>query len=1042
MRVLAVVLALAAAGQPFAAAERVTVEQLERILAKSQDRPDAEVSKQIMSLDLSERLSSARLTQLKADLPGEKSRQALAVLADYSAFLEPPATEIPATATPSPAAQRRMMALTVAYLGKSLPLLPNLFATRDTMRYENKPSLSSGAAQPDNALRPVGRSAVTVFYRDSREYTDAGPRIDSKPRPPDKGLTSWGEFGSIQGTVLIDAARSNLGWSHWELGAGGPQAVFRYTVPREKSHYDVRFCCIVQSYGLETSVVSERAGYHGEITIDPANGAILRLTVEADVEGAGPISRASMAVEYSAVEIGARAYICPVHSIALATAPDLKALKSETQKQGAGNGLPAIEKTNASLPPIKKASVTIPTDGPRQTLLNDVTFRQYHLFRAEARVVPEKEKEEAERASAAPVAPAAVAGGVASGEAAQPSAETAAPVETAVAAAPPEATPAPAADVPEPVIPEISVAGATGLPKEPPARPATKENGFTLRITTRLVDVGVVALDKKGRPIPNLKPEDFEIYDNGVKQDVRSFGQAGFGQGNEPAPQAQTAPAEATFSNHKLNLAKPDSEENTIVLLMDGSNLAFTDLANAREQAVRFIKALPGSERVALYALKKYGFQVLEESSTDHDATAARLAKWMPSAQDLSEAGFNEARNRQQIETVHSPEDLLNVNGNFSLDPAAQSESLDPKLRPLGSDPPRSALDLLVEVARHLAPVSGHKSLVWVTSDNALADWNQAGVSIEKTSKNIEPAALRVQEAMNNAHVSVYPLDASHLEANVITADVGRRNVELTPTFQAPPGVEAAREGPEMDAGPDINIFGQGRDMRPGRLTAQMQQDMHPIQGVFREIAAATGGQTLRRSNNIVGQLNGVVADGRATYLLGFSPSEQADGKYHLLTVKLVNRKDAALRYRTGFQYDQEPAAMKDRFLKTVWQPMDVSDVALSATPERADSTMLELNIAAADLGVAQEGDLWTDKLDVFLVQRDDAGLHALITGQTMSLRLKSETYQKMLREGIPFEQVVEKKQGTGSVRIVVVDENSGRIGSLTLPAAVVGAKR
>ena len=47
---------------------------------------------------------------------------------------------------------------------------------------------------------------------------------------------------------------------------------------------------------------------------------------------------------------------------------------------------------------------------------------------------------------------------------------------------------------------------------------------------------------------------------------------------------------------------------------------------------------------------------------------------------------------------------------------------------------------------------------------------------------------------MNNAHVSVYPLDASRLEANVINADIGNRNVELTPTFQKPAGLEAQRQ--------------------------------------------------------------------------------------------------------------------------------------------------------------------------------------------------------------------------------------------------------
>ncbi len=74
------------------------------------------------------------------------------------------------------------------------------------------------------------------------------------------------------------------------------------------------------------------------------------------------------------------------------------------------------------------------------------------------------------------------------------------------------------------------------------------------------------------------------------------------------------------------------------ILLVDGSNLDFNDLVDARQQMVRFLRALPASERVALYTMKYHGYQVLQEASTDHDAIAARLAKWMPTAQDLANA--------------------------------------------------------------------------------------------------------------------------------------------------------------------------------------------------------------------------------------------------------------------------------------------------------------------------------------------------------------------------------------------------------------------
>ena len=177
------------------------------------------------------------------------------------------------------------------------------------------------------------------------------------------------------------------------------------------------------------------------------------------------------------------------------------------------------------------------------------------------------------------------------------------------------------------------------------------------RINARLVDVNVVALDKKGRPMSDLKPEDFEIYDDGVKQNVHSFGRA---SSASVAAEPEAAPAATanpdTFSNHALKNAKPaNAEGNTIVLLVDGSNLALADFAVVRQQVREFLNKLPTKERVALYAMRYHSYEVLEEATTDHERIAARLKKWMPTAQDMNNARDEEERHRQQIDTVTAP---------------------------------------------------------------------------------------------------------------------------------------------------------------------------------------------------------------------------------------------------------------------------------------------------------------------------------------------------------------------------------------------------
>jgi hypothetical protein len=256
-RAILILIVAAIASQAFAA-KQVTVEQLEQMLTASLAKPDAELAQQLSYLELSERLSSARLTQLRDGLPGEKSRQALTALADYSSFLQPPPTKIPGTPVPDMAEQRRIMGLVVAYIGKTIPQLPNFIATRRTIRFEDTPllqRLGSRGFTPYEPLHYLDLTTATVFYRDGREVLENSGAKGQKPRTMTEGLNTWGVFAPILATVLVDAAQSKLAWGHWEQGPNGLQSVFTYNVPKEKSHYEVNYCCIAEEAAIANANV-------------------------------------------------------------------------------------------------------------------------------------------------------------------------------------------------------------------------------------------------------------------------------------------------------------------------------------------------------------------------------------------------------------------------------------------------------------------------------------------------------------------------------------------------------------------------------------------------------------------------------------------------------------------------------------------------------------------------------------------------------------------------------------------------------------------
>ncbi|HWE84698.1 MAG TPA: VWA domain-containing protein [Terracidiphilus sp.] len=1011
--------------------ETVTAAQLENKVSRLKTESDLECAHRISRLRLSERLSDPRGAALEVSVSGDRCRQALLALADESQFQAPPASEIPPQPAPDLATQRAIIGRVVEYVSKTIPRLPDFLATRQTMRFEDMPQRKADYANQYEPLHPVGSATEQVSYADGREVAGSGTKPGNQAES-ERGLSTWGEFGPILSTVLLDAARNKLGWLRWEGSDSGPLAVFGYSVPRENSHYEVDYCC-VQDSESRPRVFHELEGYQGEISADPATGAILRLTLRAQIKSGEPVSRADLLVEYAPVDIGGKSYTCPLRSIAVSRAQSLSQEKVEAIQAGPhGAG-------GAALVPVLTGSAG---DGTEQTLLNESTFAQYHVFRAESRILTAAE-------SPLPL-PGASPAQVAGPEAAQPTeADVPAgpvagrePAARAPAAMSSEIalSPAPLSASELSLAPEMTETAAPSLSNLPNIRQASSvQTGFTLRAIARLVDVAVVAFDRKGRLVTDLNPTDLEIYDNGARQQIKFFSQAELGAvqaaptslANETAQGQAPASAPLTASNRGTPASTPaDNSGNTAILLIDAGNLAFSDLSYARGEMLRFLKAVPADEQVGLYVFGGHGFKVLQEPTTDHAKLAATLSAWVPSAQDLLRAQEEEFRNRQQMEYVLHATDLLLVNGNTPTGYQDSVFPVDPQLRSEGSRPVADALFLLLGVARHLAVLPGHKSLIWVSSDNLLADFSEKAPHGERGDKYTDALAMNAREALNEAHISIYPLDASQLEAGGVSAGLANANVRVSPT-------DSSLEAILLPKGQRQEVIDaeakSRRDINPGRVTATLQQDTHPIQETFVQLAQATGGRTLRRAGDIAAELNSIVADGRAGYLLSFTPDTPADGKYHVLTVK-TTRPGVTLRHRNGYLYSEEPATMKDRFHEAVWQPRDENEIGLKAvTVKKASGAALRLNIACTDLQPVQENGRWTDKVDIFMVTRDDSDLNAVVMGRRLGLALLPATYQRYMKDGLTLEESLPNIPTGALLRLVVIDENSGRLGSITV---------
>lgn len=334
----------------------VNVEQLDEALRESHGRSDRAIASQLSRLVLTQRFSLRRLHQWQPRLPGKRSRQALEVLSDASTFLKLPRTDELALPPPSICDQDKIFSHVIISVAKNLKLLPDFIATRTADQFEATDPYMRKAGE-----RPVWQHLSTrkAMVRYESRRGDSSPANQSGPHPSyTQGIRVHGIFGPTLVTAVRDAAHGKVVWSHWEQGESGPVAVFHYSVDEKHSHYSVGFWALKGTPAGPTAGRQQTA-YHGEIATDPSSGNVIRLTLEADIDPSLPVSRSDIAVDYSPVSIGGRAYMCPVHSVAIGSS-----WRIVTDRNGNITGY-----------------------GDSFTSLSQETFANYHIFRSDSRIL-------------------------------------------------------------------------------------------------------------------------------------------------------------------------------------------------------------------------------------------------------------------------------------------------------------------------------------------------------------------------------------------------------------------------------------------------------------------------------------------------------------------------------------------------------------------------------------------------------------------------------------------------------------------------------
>ncbi len=309
----------------------------------------------------------------RAELMGlvrdEREREALKAVADVAEFLAPAPSDALPDPFPGLESEMEILKRTYDYVANSIPKLPDFFAARTIVSYQEpqvRDEDSCKMPSTEEPLRVAFTARGTVLYRNGAEVVDAEKTNRKRLlKGSEHALDTQGTFGPVLAYVLAAAAqgKSTVRWSRWERSDKGNLAVFRFLVPSTTPMFEITYCCLPEGDG--TQLYRNMTGRHGEFAVDPTSGAVMRLVIEADLDEdrapRAPLIRSALMVEYGPVEIGGKPFICPVRSVSLSRGRTLRELH--------------------------EWGMNFIVYAPFETLVNDFSFNDFHKFGSESRML-------------------------------------------------------------------------------------------------------------------------------------------------------------------------------------------------------------------------------------------------------------------------------------------------------------------------------------------------------------------------------------------------------------------------------------------------------------------------------------------------------------------------------------------------------------------------------------------------------------------------------------------------------------------------------
>jgi VWFA-related protein len=536
-----------------------------------------------------------------------------------------------------------------------------------------------------------------------------------------------------------------------------------------------------------------------------------------------------------------------------------------------------------------------------------------------------------------------------------------------------------------------------------------------IRITTQLVQTDVVVTDKNDKVIKDLKLEDFELYDNGKKQDLKFLEFVGVeGVDNERRSEG-ARPSTSTYVEPVGNTGVSAKDLKRIVaFVVDDLTMEIPDLPPVRKMMLDFVNnKMRDGDLVAIVRVVG-GKGLLQQFTSDRQLLRRAIASIRPVVHPYgdSQTPDDPKMNPRALQAQGVNPEAAAPSGDSPLSPTDTPEIFSPNDDTIRYFRGLSALTTANYVMQSLKDLPGRKNLVLITAGLAVFNSDNSG--------NVNFTSL-LDQLTDNA-----------FRSGVVINALDPRGLRATPgvkSFQATPGKSAMVGGNPT--------FGRGDPGADSALGAPMAGAAEH-QGL-NTVTKATGGISAFNTNDFVSSLDKIMARSDGYYTLAYTPSEKFDNKPHKLEIK-VKRSGMKIsnhsKYIAREDKNTGPRTKEEDIAAAARSPLVKADiditpnVAVKLMPGKAEVD-IHMLINAGKFHFTEADGKYQASFDVVGFVFDQMGRNRGGFSDSIILNLSKEDYQRALVEGVTYTASTELPAGNNyQVRAVVREASSGSLGT------------